>query len=193
MNRAAFLDRDGVINRKPPEGEYVTRWAEMQILPGVAEAIGLLNQAGFRVIVVSNQRAVAKGLITAADLEALHRRMCEVLAGAGATIDAIYYCPHETEPSCRCRKPQPGMLLDAAREHDIDLGTSWMIGDSRADIEAGRNAGCKTVLVAGRDDGMAGKPDMVSVLLLEAVQQVLQHEEVLADLPCHRSKPQGCI
>jgi D-glycero-D-manno-heptose 1,7-bisphosphate phosphatase len=164
----------------------------MQILPGVVETIVLLNQAGFRVIVISNQRGVAKGLITAADLEALHRQLCEVLVSAGATIDAIYYCPHESEPPCRCRKPKPGLLLDAAREHNIDRAASWMIGDSRSDIEAGCNAGCKTALL-GKDDSLAGGPDMVAASLLEAVQQVLQREEVLADLSCHRSKPQGCI
>src|SRR5215467_10342099 len=121
MRRAAFLDRDGVINRKAPEGEYVTRWEEVEILPGAAEAIVLLNQSGLCAVVVSNQRCVAKGLITAAELEALHRRMCEALGSAGATVDAVYFCPHETEPPCRCRKPQPGMLFDAARDHGIDL------------------------------------------------------------------------
>src|SRR5258707_12947583 len=129
MNRAAFLDRDGVINGKAREGEYVTRWEEMQILPGVPEAIARLNRSGFLVIVVSNQRCVAKGLITISDLEILHEAMSSELAGAGATVDAVYYCPHEKEPPCRCRKPAPGMLIDAARAHDIDLKASWMIGD----------------------------------------------------------------
>lgn len=181
MDRAAFLDRDGVINRKAREGEYVTRWEEMQILPGAAEAIALLNQARFGVIVVSNQRCVAKGLITTADLETLHQRMRHVLASAGATIDAIYYCPHETQPPCRCRKPQPGMLLDAARDHDIDLRASWMIGDSKADLEAGRSAGCKTALLAGSDEGTKLEADLVAASLLDAVQQILQREEVVAD------------
>src|SRR5258705_7478070 len=98
MNRAVFLDRDGVINRKAREGEYVTRWEEMQILHGVPEAIARLKQASFRVIVVSNQRCVAKGLITISDLEILHETMCSALASVGATVDAVYYCPHEKEP-----------------------------------------------------------------------------------------------
>jgi len=189
MTRAAFLDRDGVINRKACEGKYVTRWEEMEVLPGVAKAIALLNQAGFRVIVVSNQRCVAKGLITVADLEALHRRLCEGLARAGARIDAIYYCPHETELLCWCRKPQPGMLLDAALEYGIDLGASWLIGDSKADIEAGCNAGCKTALLAGRDDPVVEGPDIIATSLLEAVLRVLQREEVTADLRNRRSNP----
>jgi D-glycero-D-manno-heptose 1,7-bisphosphate phosphatase len=173
MRRAAFLDRDGVINRKAREGEYVTRWEEVQILPGVPEAIALLNQAGYRVIVVSNQRCVAKGLITAADLEAMHRRMCDALADAGATIDAVYYCPHEPQPRCRCRKPQPGMLLDAAREHDIDLRASWMVGDSDIDVEAGRNAGCKTVRLVSSKERADGNADVVASSLLDAIQQIL--------------------
>jgi D-glycero-D-manno-heptose 1,7-bisphosphate phosphatase len=181
MNRAAFLDRDGVINRKAREGEYVTHWEDVQILPGVVEAITLLNQAGVRVIVASNQRCVAKGLITIFDLEVLHRRMCEVVASHGAKIDAIYYCPHEMQPPCRCRKPQPGMLLDAARDHDIDLSSSWMIGDSHADVEAGRNAGCKTALLAARDDSVKTNADIVARSLLEAIRQILELEQDVTD------------
>lgn len=175
MNRAAFLDRDGVINRKAREGEYVTRWEEMQILPGVAEAISLLNRAGFRVIVVSNQRCIAKGLITTAELETLHEKMCGVLASDGATIDAIYYCPHEKQPACRCRKPEPGMLLNAARDHAIDLGASWMIGDSVADVEAGRRAGCKTALL-GRSFSGNPETDATGASLPELIRGILQSE-----------------
>src|ERR1700737_217915 len=105
MKRAAFLDRDGVINRKAGEGQYVTRWEEFHFLPGAAEGISLLNRAGWRVIVVSNQRCVAKGLLTTNELEAMHRRMCDHLAAAGAKLDGIYYCPHEKDPACSCRKP----------------------------------------------------------------------------------------
>jgi len=174
MIRAAFLDRDGVINQKPPEGEYITRWEEMQILPGVSEAIALLNHAGFLVIVVTNQRCVAKGLITTALLEILHGRLCEALAAAGASIDAIYYCPHEMKPPCRCRKPQPGMLLEAARAHDIDLAASWMIGDSDIDIEAGRSAGCKTARLLDSDERANGNSDVTAPSLREAIDQILR-------------------
>src|SRR5271168_5223876 len=119
MTRAVFLDRDGVINRKPPEGDYVTRWEDFHILPGVAEGIVHLKQAGFRVIVVTNQRCVAKGLLSVAELEKMHQQMSDLLAQSGAAIDGIYYCPHEMEPRCDCRKPAPGMLLDAASDHGI--------------------------------------------------------------------------
>ena len=156
MKKAAFLDRDGVLNRKAPEGKYVTRWEEMEFLPGAADAIRLLNQAGFFVVVVSNQRCVAKGLITTAELEALHARMQREYAASGARIDAIYYCPHDYESRCECRKPMPGMLLEAARAHDIDLAASWMIGDSAHDVEAGRRAGCHTARLTS--DAASGKP-----------------------------------
>ena len=145
MNSAVFLDRDGVINRKAIEGEYITSWEEMELLPGVAEGIALLNRAGFCVIVVTNQRCVAKGLISEADLQDMHSRMREVLARDGAVIDAIYHCPHDLESQCRCRKPAPGMLLEAAKSRSIDLASSWMIGDSDSDIEAGKSAGCRTI------------------------------------------------
>ena len=176
LHKAAFLDRDGVINRKACEGEYITTWEDFEILPGVPEAIASLNQAGFRVIVVSNQRCVAKGLITVSELETLHKKLCGVLASAGATIDAIYYCPHENEPTCRCRKPAPGMLLDATRDHDIELKASWMIGDSRADMQAGLAAGCKTALVAGLNVVMQPEPEIFATSLLDAAQQILERE-----------------
>ena len=176
MSRAAFLDRDGVINRKAPEGQYVTRWEEMHFLPNAASAIALLKRAGFRVIVVSNQRCVAKGLVAPRDLESMHQRMCDHLARAGAAIDAVYYCPHEVQPPCACRKPKPGLLLEASRAHDIDLTASWMIGDSDTDVQAGRNAGCRTALLANPDRTGAGAADVVAPSLLEAVHQLLRRE-----------------
>jgi len=182
MNKAAFLDRDGVINRKAlTEEEYVTCWEEMRILPGVAQAIALLNRAGFLVIVVSNQRSVAKGLITEAELNSIHQRMCDELAGAGATIHGVYYCPHELEPACDCRKPQPGMLLRAARVHDIDLSVSWMIGDSDKDVEAGKSAGCRTVRVLRSYETENGRGDRVARSLLEATHKIFKCEELPID------------
>lgn len=186
MTRAVFLDRDGVINRNAPEGQYVTSWEDFHILPGVVEGIALLNRAGFSVIVVTNQRCVAKGLITAADLEKMHQRMSEFLARAGATIHAIYYCPHETESSCTCRKPAPGMLLDAARSRSIELRASWMIGDSETDVEAGKNAGCKTARLTAMHDTFdeaerrlitPSQADIVAVSFLDVIREILHWEE----------------
>jgi D-glycero-D-manno-heptose 1,7-bisphosphate phosphatase len=182
MNKAAFLDRDGVINQKAPtEDEYITRWEEMQILPGVAEAIALLSGAGFHVIVVSNQRCVAKGMLTTRELDAIHHRMCSELAAMGGKIDGVYYCPHEEQPPCGCRKPEPGMLFAAAGEHQIDLSSSWMIGDSEKDVEAGKRAGCRTARVLRPHISTDGNADVLSRSLLEAVHQILQTEQTVAD------------
>jgi histidinol-phosphate phosphatase family protein len=178
MNKAAFLDRDGVINRKMPEGQYVTRLDEVHFLPGVASAITRLNKAGFLVVVVSNQRCVARGLVTADEVDAIHHTMRLELKAAGATIDAVYYCPHEKTPPCNCRKPAPGMLLSAAREHHIDLVASWMIGDSRTDVAAGKSAGCKTALLAESTPTTDCAPDVVAQSLLEATEKILQFEEL---------------
>jgi D-glycero-D-manno-heptose 1,7-bisphosphate phosphatase len=179
------MDRDGVINCKAPEGRYVTRWEDFHFLPGAWEGIKRLNRAGFHVIVVTNQRCIAKGLITEMELESLHRKMIDELAKVGATIDAIYYCPHELEPPCDCRKPAPGMLIEAARLRNLDLRSSWMIGDSDADILAGRNAGCRTVRVSAEnpkarepasDVSAACKADVLAASLLEAVPPILALE-----------------
>jgi D-glycero-D-manno-heptose 1,7-bisphosphate phosphatase len=111
MNKAAFLECDGVVNWTGPEGQYLTLWEAMHFLTGVASAIALLNKAWFRVIVVSNQCYIARGLVTAADVDAILRRKCKELADAGAIIDAVHYCPHEKTPPCSFRKQAPGKLL----------------------------------------------------------------------------------
>jgi histidinol-phosphate phosphatase family protein len=168
----------------------VTRWEDFHILPGVVEGIALLNRAGFSVIVVTNQRCVAKGLLTITDLEKMHECMTDVLARAGATIDATFYCPHEMEPSCDCRKPAPGMLLNAARSLGLELAASWMIGDSDIDIEAGRNAGCKTARLLAVDETAVqpvrrsttpSRADIVAPSLLDAIHQILNREGVFVD------------
>lgn len=179
MKKAAFLDRDGVLNRKAPEGQYVTRWEEMEFLPGVREAVRLLNQAGYFVAIVSNQRCVAKGLITISELDSMHARMRQEFNAAGAMIDAIYYCPHDFQPPCSCRKPQPGMLLEAARKHNLDLAESWMIGDSRHDVEAGMSAGCRTVRLLEGGESSRGA-DLIASSLLAAVQKILEVQTGLA-------------
>jgi histidinol-phosphate phosphatase family protein len=171
MKRAAFLDRDGVINQRPPAGEYITRWEDLHILPGVAEAVSGLREAGFLVVVVTNQRAVARGLLADSELQSLHQRMRDALEKAGAKIDALYYCPHEKEPACECRKPAPGMLLKAASEYGIDLSASWMIGDSLIDMAAGKAAGCKTALIG---DGETPGADLIVPSLLDAARLILK-------------------
>jgi D-glycero-D-manno-heptose 1,7-bisphosphate phosphatase len=142
-----FLDRDGVLNEKMPEGQYVTRWEEFRVLPGVPEALRRLNQAGLRVVVVTNQRGIARGLYTLADVDAIHARFQQELQRAGARIDAIFVCPHDKE-ECNCRKPLPGLFEQAAAQFpDVSAATSVMIGDSLVDMEFGRRLGMATILI----------------------------------------------
>ena len=173
MNRAVFLDRDGVINGRAPLGDYITSWEEMKFLPAVTEAIYLLKQSGFLVIVATNQRCVARGFITIEDLGVLHRKMCRELALRGALIDGVYCCPHDVTPPCSCRKPEPGMLLKAAQDYEIALSESWMIGDSGTDIEAGRRAGCKTVRITQGELHSENGADVIAPTLFDAVQKIL--------------------
>lgn len=173
MRKAAFLDRDGVINRKAPEGQYVTIWDSFEFLPQVAEGIHLLHDAGFAVVVITNQRCVAKGMISEPGLQSLHRRMRDHLAAQGAILDAIYYCPHDNLPPCDCRKPAPGMILHAAREHAIYLPDSWMIGDSDVDMQAGKSAGCRTARVLSNGMSLTATPSDLSGSSLYEVAQAI--------------------
>ena len=144
-----FLDRDGVLNRKLPEGEYVSSWERFELLPGVDQAIAQLNRAGLLVLVVTNQRGVALGRYSAADVESIHARLQQTLALSGAHIDAFYFCPHDKQ-SCRCRKPLTGMFDRALRDFPhIQPATSLMVGDSLSDIEFGRAAGMRTLFILG--------------------------------------------
>ncbi len=154
--RTAFLDRDGVINRKLPEGEYVSSWQRFVLLPGTAQAIARLNREGLRVVVVTNQRGIALGKYTAEAVREIHNNFQRELADHGAHVDAFYFCPHDRN-QCDCRKPLPGMFLQAQRDFpDIHPSTSCMIGDSLSDIEFGRALGLFTVFIAG--DPLHRKP-----------------------------------
>lgn len=150
MKRAIFLDRDGTINK---EKDYLYRIEDFEFVPGTPEAIRMLNEAGLLVVVITNQSGVARGYYTEDDVEILHRHIARELEASGARVDAWFYCPHHPAGKgsyslpCHCRKPLPGMLLDAACRLDIDMESSLMIGDKRADIEAAIAAGCRPVLV----------------------------------------------
>jgi histidinol-phosphate phosphatase family protein len=145
---AIILDRDGVLNRKPPRANYVRNWAEFEWLPGAKEALVLLTAAGFRVVVVSNQAGIARGAMTEADLLEIHRRMVGETTLAGGSIDAIYYCPHNWEEGCECRKPKPGMLFQAQHDFNLDLNRTPFVGDDDRDAQAADAAGCPSVLVS---------------------------------------------
>ncbi len=185
LRPAVFLDRDGVLIE---DAHYVGCASRVRLIPGAAEAVAALNRAGRAVVVVTNQAGVAKGMFTAAAVEAVHAFLAEQLAGYGARIDAFYYCPHHPEGEvpeyrtrCECRKPGPGMLRAAAAELGLDPARSWMVGDRETDLAAGAAAGCRTVLVrtgygAGVDataldrDGL--NLDLVATDLADAVTKL---------------------
>jgi D-glycero-D-manno-heptose 1,7-bisphosphate phosphatase len=164
-----FLDRDGTINESPPEGEYVTSPDGIRLLDGAAAAIRLLNERPARVVVVTNQRGIALGKMSEADLERVNERLLGELAAQGAQLDAILHCPH-AEDSCDCRKPRPGMLERAAREVEgVELTGAAMVGDTARDVEAGRRLGLTTVRIGS---AAAGEPaaDHEAASLLDAVR-----------------------
>ena len=182
MVSTVFLDRDGVLNQKLPEGRYVASWEDFHLLPGVPQAIASLNLAGLRVVVVSNQRGIALGLHTAADVLAIHSKLQALLQQSGAHLDAFYFCPHDKN-ECNCRKPLPGLFEQAQADFpEIAADASAMVGDSLSDIEFGRRLGMHTVFVDGdparQKPGArtaAGLADQCFANLPEAVEYLLQH------------------
>jgi histidinol-phosphate phosphatase family protein len=137
-----FLDRDGVLNRKPPQAQYVRNWSEWEWCPGSLEALRLLREAGYRTIIASNQPGIGRGVMSEADLAAVHDRMKQEAAQAGGRIDAIYYCPHNWNEDCDCRKPKPGLLYRAQRDFHLDLTRVPFIGDDERDGTAAAAADC---------------------------------------------------
>ena len=178
-----FLDRDGVINRKAAPHSYITRWEEFQFLPGVIEAIRKFGEAGFLILVVTNQRGIARKICTKEQINHLHDRMQRELESQSAQINGIYVCPHG-DNECECRKPKPGLLIQAEQDLNqkgilIDKEKSWMIGDSFSDIEAGNVYGVQTILISSSD---FGKPDGVKCQyvcdnLIRAAGKILSIQE----------------
>ncbi len=170
MQPAVFLDRDGTLIE---DSGYLRDVARVRLLPGVAETLRALRQAGYRLIVATNQSGVARGLLTEATLAAIHDRMRDLLAQQGVQLDAVYYCPYHPEGTVEayrrdsdCRKPECGMLRQAAADLGIDLPASWMVGDAERDVEAGRRAGCRTVLLTP-DAGADGQPVSVADFVVQ--------------------------
>ena len=176
--KAIFLDRDGTINKYVG---FLRNIDDFELLPGVAEAIKKINSSGYLAIVVTNQPVIARGEVTFEQLEEIHNKMETLLGQEGASLDAIYFCPHhpdkgfvgevpELKIDCDCRKPKPGMLLKAAEDFNIDLSLSWMIGDGNHDIGAGKNAGCHTALIGNEDYGQ----EMTVDSLLDFVNKIIR-------------------
>lgn len=183
QGRAALLDRDGVINVGGVE--YVTSWDEFQFIPGALEALRRLRQARWLTLVVTNQSAVARGMLSREELDEMHRRMAQQVEEAGGRIAGIYVCPHHPDDGCACRKPRTGLLQQAARDWGLDLTRSYMVGDSWRDIEAGQRVGMTTIMVEGAGPERAHRererlsrpPDFVARDLAAAVDVILESED----------------
>jgi D-glycero-D-manno-heptose 1,7-bisphosphate phosphatase len=186
LEKVVFLDRDGVINRDSPD--YIKSRAEFEFLPGSLDAIRMLTESGYTLIVITNQSAVARKLTTRDELNAIHEMMCRAIEKHGGRITDIFFCPHLPADGCVCRKPKPGLIHQAKERYDIDTACSVMIGDSAKDMECARNAGCgQAVLVkTGYKDqrdilttkGIA--PDAVCNDLLSAARYIIEsvrHED----------------
>jgi len=179
-NKAVFLDRDGTLIEDPG---YLNHPDQVALLDGAAEVLKELKRLGYKTVVVTNQSGVARGIVSEEMLGRIHERLGELLAAKGAALDGVYYCPYHPEgviPKYRkdsdWRKPEPGMLKAAAEEMEIDLSESWMVGDSQRDMEAGRSAGCRTILLrsasAGTEEGGTKEVDYVAVNIREAANMI---------------------
>jgi D-glycero-D-manno-heptose 1,7-bisphosphate phosphatase len=176
LNKAAFLDRDGTICE---DVNYLSRPEQLKIFPFAAEAVRLLNENGFQVILITNQSGIARGFFDELALGEIHEKLVSELTEQNAKLDAIYFCPHNSVDNCACRKPKTGMIEQASEDFSIDLETSWMIGDKSIDVETGFNAGTKTALVMsgyGRKEieNMERKPNIAAKNLLFAVKEILK-------------------
>lgn len=175
-----FLDRDGVINSPARPHEYITKWEDFKILPGVYEALRLFRESGFRIFIVTNQRCIARKIASREDIDALHARMLEDFARHGYSVDGVYVCPHGDDDGCDCRKPKPGLLvqvqksLEASDGVTVDKTRSWMIGDSVSDVEAGMNYGVNTVIIGGEiSRANDGRTHIMAHDILDSAMKIL--------------------
>ena len=181
--KAIFLDRDGVINRDPGFGDYIKSWKEFEFMPDAIDAIKLLNKHGYEIFVISNQAGVAKGLFSQEALNEITANMLKEIEAKGGKIKSVSYCVHATDAGCDCRKPNTGQIKSATKGLDIDFKRSYFIGDSRLDVGAGKNMGCKTILLlTGKETSEDAKtwqykPDFIMKSLMEAVKWVLKDEQ----------------
>jgi D-glycero-D-manno-heptose 1,7-bisphosphate phosphatase len=168
-SRAVFLDRDGVLTRERPD--YVKTPDELEIFPSIYEPLRELRQSGFRIVLITNQSVVGRGFATEAGLHRIHQKLTDDLAKHGCFLDRIYYCPHRPEEGCDCRKPNPGMILAAARDLRLDVAKCWMVGDKDIDMEAANRAGCKRIKVSTNSNELA-----------RAVEEILSTDKSVGEL-----------
>jgi len=178
-----FIDRDGVINEYPGDTKYVTSWQEFRFLPNTKFALKKLTEAGYKIFIISNQAGVTKGIYSKDKLDEITKNMLKELSDSRVEISGVYYCIHRDEDNCSCRKPKIGLLQSIINEHNISndvLGKSFLVGDSQRDIQTGRNAGCRTILVfSGKEklknkNGWSTEPDFTAKDLLEAADLILE-------------------
>ncbi len=177
MERAVFLDRDGVINE---EVNYLSNVNDFKFIKNSIEALKLLSKTEFKIIIITNQSGINRGFFTMEDLNKIHEYMLNKFKSEGIRIDKIYVCPHRPDENCSCRKPQIGMLIEASKEFNIDLSKSYFIGDKTVDIKTGKNANCKTILVktgyGGSDNTYDVTPDFIVNDLLEAAKLIIERQ-----------------
>lgn len=179
-----FLDRDGVINRNRPSGDYVKSWQEFEFLPGSLRAIARLTHAGFRLLVITNQACIGKGIVTWDTVQQIHELLMQEVARAGGRIEAVLCCPHTPDDSCCCRKPAPGLLRLAEEKYKIDLRQSILVGDSVNDIQTAAAVGMPAIMVLS---GLGRNSDLESVpvacrlgLNLAHAAQMILNETIFA-------------
>ena len=167
-----FLDRDGVINHDSPD--YIKSWAEFEFLPGSLEALRLLSRRGYRLILITNQSIINRGMVPLEVLSDIHEHMCQSVADAGGRIEAIFFCPHRPDENCACRKPKPGLIRQAVQRYGINPADAMMIGDNAKDILCGRNAGCGATMLVQTGSGPRARQELA--------QQQIQPDFVVPDL-----------
>jgi D-glycero-D-manno-heptose 1,7-bisphosphate phosphatase len=178
MEKVVFLDRDGVISKDSPD--HIKSWDEFFFLPNAKAGIKLLTDHDFKIIVITNQSVIARGMTTVEELEDMHKKMIHEIEIYGGEISDIYYCPHHPNDGCKCRKPEPGMLLKAIKDHDIDPTRSFMVGDRMMDVNVGKKVGCRTVIIPS-DVGLKelqksdSKPDYIANDLLDAGGWIIEN------------------
>ena len=185
MKKCIFFDRDGIVNQSPGPG-YVERWEDFHILPEFVQILRTVTKLGYVSVIITNQRGVGRGVMTHATLKDIHQRLQTTLREQhGLALLDIFTCIHNHEEACHCRKPKPGMLLDAARKHSLDLARSWMIGDSPKDAEAGRAAGCHTILV-----NPAATPDLADYTFGSMAELVQNLKKILENSDSRIQNPE---
>jgi histidinol-phosphate phosphatase family protein len=173
MNKAVFLDRDGTMAK---DVHHCRRPEDFELFSDTVKAVRLLNDRGFKVIIVTNQSGIARGYFTEETLAKIHQKIKGELADKGAWVDGIYYCPHHPDDNCGCRKPKPKLVLQAARDFNIDLKHSFVVGDLQIDIDLGKVVGCRTILVRGMPStgGEGTTTDAIAANLMEATRTILK-------------------